>query len=155
MPLSKIEQSSVNSGVAGTGQVASATMASNQTLSAGVFTKVNFDTLFSFGSATNSWDTTNKRFTPTVAGYYQIEGCIYSTTYFADQSIVLINKNGNTELRCQDAKGQVYNLAFNGVIYCNGTTDYIEIYAYISAGGAINGGSSSLTWCRSYMVRAA
>ena len=155
MPLSKIEQSSVNSGVAGTGQVAAAYVSANQTITAATSTKVNFDTLASFGTATNSWNITNKRFTPTVAGYYQIEGCVYSTSSFGDQSLVLIYKNGSIEVRCQDTGSKTYNLSFNSVVYCNGTTDYLEIYVYASAGNTLLGGNTDLNWVRSYMVRAA
>ena len=101
----------------------------NATLSvtAGTATKVlfqtkEFDTNNNFASST---------FTPTVAGYYNI------TAYFAISGAaatgqVRIYKNGSL------FKFTTINTTANQVggtvlIYCNGSTDYIEVYAFISA----------------------
>jgi hypothetical protein len=103
-----------------------------QAVTSGVYTKVNF--------GTETFDTNSNfassRFTPTVAGYYQINASIYSVSTAAASYIwVLIYKNG-----ALDTPG---NLNFpvssvDGVsvastlIYLNGSTDYVEIYTYLA-----------------------
>lgn len=144
-----------NATLAINGPVFNATMSANQTISSATSTKVAFNVAPSFGSASNGWDTANNRFQPTVAGYYLITGCVYATgTGWADQSLIWITKNGSNELRCQDAGAKSYNLIINGMVYLNGTTDYLEIYAYSSSGKTIDSGAS-LTWVRGCLVRAA
>jgi hypothetical protein len=152
---SSVTQAKLGAGVAGNGPVFSSNMSANQTISSATFTKVVFNLAPSFGTATNGWDTVNNRFQPTVAGYYLVTGCVYATgAGWADQSLVIIYKNGGGEIRCQDTGAKLYNLTVNGMVYLNGTTDYLEIYAYSSSSKTIES-SSSLTWVRGVLLRAA
>jgi hypothetical protein len=107
---------------------------STQSISASTWTKVtmnaeDFDT-------NSNYDTTNYRFTPTVAGYYQITGIMFFNigSASATGASVAIYKNGSIY------KGAgTYSLA-NGAmegsislpILFNGSTDYVEIYVWIS-----------------------
>ena len=106
----------------------------NQSLTSATYTKVqlateDFDTANCFDS------TTNYRFTPNVAGYYQIntsmnlEPSSGSGTIF----IGLIYKNGVEFLRAWDNRTSAIlnNSSGSILMYFNGTTDYIELYAYI------------------------
>jgi hypothetical protein len=44
----------------------------------------------------------------------------------------------------------------NGIVYCNGSTDYIEIYAFQNSGGNLSGGSGvSALKFQAVMVRSA
>jgi hypothetical protein len=77
----------------------------------------------------NNFDpTTNYRFTPTVAGYYQISaGVAWVTSNTGNQ--ILIYKNGSRSFIGQNQdSGGLWQVA-SGLVYCNGSTDYIELYA--------------------------
>jgi hypothetical protein len=110
-----------------------ASRASGQSISASTntklqFTSEQFDTNNCFDSSTNY------RFTPNVEGYYQISiGASVqnaNTNYYID---VTLSKNGSnaygSTLFGGGSNGVSY---FRGsatvVIYCNGTTDYLEVY---------------------------
>jgi hypothetical protein len=127
----------------------SAWQSSAQTLSSATFTKITFDT--------ELWDTNSNfassRFTPTVAGYYQINCGLYTVT---GQStfVPVIYKNG-TSYKQGFQGGTVNGVGVGGVVYCNGTTDYIEIYAYMGTGATLLTVNSSYTWFDGTMVRAA
>ena len=40
------------------------------------------------------------------------------------------------------------------LVYCNGSTDYIELYGYQNSGGSV-GTNTTLTWFQAAMVRSA
>lgn len=125
-----VTQAKLGTNVVGNGPSFSAYPSTTQTFSSGATTKVNFDT--------EEWDTNNNfassRFTPTVAGYYQINA--YMTAIYAGgESALFIHKNGAQARTLQDIQGAyLYMLSGSNVVYCNGTTDYIEIYAYTQNG---------------------
>ena len=76
---------------------------------------------------TNAFDaTTNYRFQPTVAGYYQING----TVAFATTSYMVgvgIYKNGSANTYGSQAVSLIATASC--VLYLNGSTDYVELYA--------------------------
>lgn len=121
----------------------------NQTIPATTYTKGNFDTeLF---DTDNCYDTTNKRFTPTKAGKYFIN----ATTD--------INATGTTEVRLYKNGSVLVSLFYksqgaeeitNGgyLVDMNGTTDYLEIFIYVSAGTRqLVSGSSFSYWSGQYV----
>jgi hypothetical protein len=102
----------------------------NQSISSATFTKVTF--------GTENFDTNNNfassRFTPTVAGYYQINaGTRNSVTGSVTNAVISIYKNGSNYRRGGENSSTVGNnqTIVSEIVYCNGTTDYLEIYAYI------------------------
>ena len=109
----------------------------NQSFSANTYTKIEFNGE-NFDTANNFDSTTNYRFTPTTAGYYQINMNVLmsstaSTNTFMD---ILIYKNGTNYLAesftnnsSAYAGGQI-----SGVIYFNGSSDYIEGYIWQNSG---------------------
>jgi len=111
---------------------------------------------------TNSnFNTTNYRFTPTVAGYYQFN-CYASMgsaggTY-PNNGQVAIYKNGGAVSASQFSSGtnQIFSIGTSVVVYMNGSTDYAELYVYMTGGtnGALNGGSGGTT-LNGCLVRAA
>lgn len=148
MALTKVSSSMVNEQPA-----FSAYASGTTTLSANTWTKVNY--------ATENWDTNNNfassRFTPTVAGYYQInatfgEGLATSGMQF----YIAIYKNGTafTKMQYIAPSGWYINIPISAQVYCNGTTDYIEIYAYTNA-SYTNTASSSTNTFDGALVRAA
>ena len=127
-------------------------------ISNSTWTKVNlatedFDTNSNFASS---------RFTPTVAGYYQISGAVYMAGGGAlTQAGVSIYKNG-TAYKTAAASGSNASLPFNApqvcvssVVYFNGSTDYVELHCFINdnAASPIYVSGISSTWFNGVLVR--
>ena len=136
----------------------SAYLASNQSVTSGVTTKVAFDT--------KEYDTNSNfassRFTPTVAGYYQINSSVYLTGTANTQGIVAIYiyKNGSsykqgTVYYNATTAGSSFGTTISSIVYCNGTTDYIEIYALNNQTSPIFSGGSSQTYFNGSLIRSA
>jgi hypothetical protein len=131
----------------------SAYLGGAQTVSAGTFAKVQcnveeFDT-------NSNYDTSNYRFTPTVAGYYQVTCAVQEG---AGASLTLqtnIYKNG-TAIKKSSYSGAIayYACTLSALVYMNGTTDYLEFYAFASASAGLNSVASA-TYFEAVMVRAA
>ncbi len=121
----------------------SATISGNQTLVAGEWTKVHLDSE-TFDSA-GYYDTGNYRFTPHIAGNYRITFAVYLTSSGFSQGGIAVYKNG-APLRYAFIPGPGTPL-ITATIYFNGTTDYVEGYAYINQGvpPLVNAGSA-FTW---------
>lgn len=131
----------------------------DQTFNANTITKVQIDT--------ESWDTdncfdptTNYRFTPNKSGYYQVNLALSINQNDTNKpAIAIIYKNGAQYININiaaPAQANTESLGAGGdVIYFNGTTDYIEAYAYSESGTArkVVGGSInnyfSAVWIRS------
>jgi hypothetical protein len=149
-----VTQTKVATGVAGTGPAFSAVRTSDQTsISANTWTKVqlnveDFDTASCFDSSTNY------RFTPTVAGYYQING-IVSSSGTSSYMGVAIYKNGSIYARNWTENSQAMSNAVSSVIYFNGSTDYVELYGYISSSGTFYSATDRGCQMNGGMVRAA
>jgi hypothetical protein len=155
LPDATITQPELAAGVAGNGPAFSACQTSSaQSVSANTFTKITLNT--------EEFDTNNNfassRFTPTVAGYYQINGSISTTTPLATSVYynVYIAKNGS-QYATTTAFGSPSNYfsAFVGtVVYLNGTTDFIELYAQSSGAYTVQTGLVN-TFLSGVLVRAA
>ena len=109
----------------------SARIASDQSISAETFTKV--------AAATEDFDTdskydasTNYRFTPTVAGYYQFNLSMRGAS--ATINIIALYKNGSIFKR-KVTEGHKYSAL--SVIAVADADDYFEAYAY-SSGTSLN-----------------
>jgi hypothetical protein len=117
--------------------------ATNTSVPSATFTKITLDA--------EEFDTANcfasSRFTPNVAGYYQINGNIQinnsSTSY---NGIVSIFKNGSRYKDGNYAPLTSFSsfLSVSCLVYLNGSTDYVELYGYQNSGGTLtsNGGQT-------------
>jgi hypothetical protein len=76
------------------GPAFSAYLSSSQSISSSTFTKVQCNTE-EFDTNSNYDNATNYRFTPTVAGYYQISGCINFSSTTKAEFLTTIYKNGS------------------------------------------------------------
>ena len=134
----------------------SAYLASGQTITASTFTKVQINTE-EFDTNSNYDNATNYRFTPTVAGYYQVNGTIrYDASTTPTRCIVSIYKNGAEFKRGNDLGNNSTEAIVSTLVYFNGSTDYIELWAYISAVTAIIGtAGQALVYFQASMVRSA
>ena len=107
-----------------------------QTLTNATYTKIAFNTK-TFDTNTN-FDTTNYRFTPTVAGYYQVSSLVqYQGIGSATLSSLKIYKHGATmtpEREVDILNTQFVSLGISTLIQMNGTTDYLEIYVAQNVG---------------------
>ena len=131
----------------------------NQSVTTGTFTKLTFQTTdFNVG---NCYDTSTSKFTPTVAGYYNITASVGTEgSSTLNRFLIQIYKNGSgTSNYLQDSSfnGASVNQGFvicgSDLIYLNGTTDYVEIYAYISGTGL--SANNSQTRFSAFLARAA
>ena len=128
-----------------------------QTISANTLTKVTF--------GTEEFDTNNNfassRFTPTVAGYYQLNAQIYCKTTISISNVSFAYyKNGSALIRSLNIAVAAGEPIVNGscLMYLNGSTDYVEIYGAISGTGTITFGfndSAITSRFSGSMVRAA
>lgn len=94
------------------------------------WTKVAFQTK-EFDTNNNFDSTTNYRFTPTVAGYYQIDTKV-GMNNTQNGLIVAIYKNGSnfkTGTFCYGASVDNCRASVAALISMNGSTDYLEVYA--------------------------
>jgi hypothetical protein len=107
----------------------SAYQGTEQSVSSGVFTKIAF-TVENFDTANCFDSTTNYRFTPNVAGYYQINLLVYGSGTTMSYLQGAIYKNGvNISNTLSAAQSGANCNAMNSVlVYMNGSTDYIEGY---------------------------
>ena len=144
-----LQQNGVSLPNGGVAPAFSAYLASSQTVTSTVITKVAYDTkVFD----TNSNFASN-RFTPTVAGYYQVNATVCGQTT-ATMTVLLgyIYKNGSS-YRAGINLGVTGNTraAISDLIYMNGSTDYLEVYARVDGTGTVSfaGGSdaSSFSAC--------
>jgi len=112
--------------------------------------------------ATQIFDTTSgmyasSKFTPTVAGYYQINAVVAFTTIGASSNWISVYKN-NSELyrgsRFPSTAAVSTSLIANTIVQCNGSTDYIEIFMFTN-GGSFTTDSGLATSFSGALVRAA
>ena len=146
-----ITQAKFSTNVAGNGPAFSAYQSSAQTPSAGVWTKVQYQTE-EFDTNSNFDNTTNYRFAPTVAGYYQITGRAENGSAFNVMTLS-IYKNGSA------FKNSSYGSTMAGVqisclVYFNGSTDYVEAYVNQSSSNALVATPAG-TYFQGVLVRAA
>lgn len=133
-----VTQTKIATGVAGTGPAFSAYANASQSITTSTFTKVAINTEL-FDTNNNFDSTTNYRFTPTVEGYYQVNGTVRmaATVNTITQAIPALYKNGAVYARGTDTVFSTSTLGtitgtFNEVVYMNGSTDYIELYGFIT-----------------------
>jgi hypothetical protein len=135
----------------------SAYLSSNQSITSSTYTKVQCNTE-EFDTNSN-YNNTNYRFTPTVAGYYQVSGCINFATSVKAEFLTTIFKNGSEFKRgayvaINTPFGQ--NCPVSALIYLNGSTDYVELYGYLDGSPSpIFGGNQAITYFQAFLARSA
>ena len=125
----------------------------NQSISSGVATKVSCNT--EEWDTNSNYDNTTYRFTPTVAGYYQVNG---ATTLSATSSscTLWVYKNGSQwkESALTNTNSGYPMGTVNCLVYLNGSTDYIEMYVQANASQTTQG-AAYITYFQAAMVRSA
>jgi hypothetical protein len=136
----------------------SAYPSTTQSIATSTNTKVIYGS--EFFDTNNCFDsTTNYRFTPTVAGYYQITAAVRDATGpVSGQLVSYIYKNGSViNFVVNTFAGAVGTSSVCSVLlYLNGTTDYIEHYVSQNSVSSVNiSASSASTYFQATLVRAA
>jgi len=99
-------------------------------LSAGVETKIIFDNEI-FDTAGCFDSTANYKFTPNVAGYYQVNANVCVAGGGGAYTICSLYKNGALYSRSntlRTSNGNYNTANTSNIIYFNGSTDYVEVY---------------------------
>jgi len=150
-----VTQASLATGVAGTGPAFSAHAGSPQNTTSNVYTKVlfpneEFDTNNNFASST---------FTPTVAGYYQLNVSV-SVNGAPTRYAIQLYKNGSaykmlTDITC--GSGTTPNaISGSALVYLNGSTDFVEVFgSQTGATGFFSNSTTVFTWFNGFLARSA
>ena len=105
-------------------------------------TKIELDTVeFDVGNYFD--ESTNYRYTPQIAGYYFFTGKVDLGSSVVTSAIYAqVNKNGSTTL-VAGVSNSVSSSEFrdtiaevSGIIYMNGSSDYVELFGYLNTGGS-------------------
>jgi len=126
----------------------SATSIPNATLTKILYANESFDTNSNFASS---------RFTPTVAGYYQITASVAIQISGASYGVIKVN---TTDVAWAYGSGIVGVLnstpIMTKLVYLNGSTDYVEVYAEQRSGSTVNTDTNSTgTWFTGFLARSA
>jgi hypothetical protein len=129
LPDASVAQAKLAANVVGNGPAFRAYATTTTSLPNNTAAKVNL--------ASESFDTNNNfassRFTPSVAGYYQINASVYVLA--APQFLRAdIYKNGSEVAAGIHTNQQTFLSSVSDVVYLNGTTDYVELYAIQASG---------------------
>lgn len=120
----------------------SAYAGTTQILATNTTTKININTeVFDTASAYDA--TTNYRFQPTVEGYYQLNAqvfCTSSATITRGRVLFFRNATSAVSHTGDDIgnNGLILGVSGSTIMYLNGSTDYVEIYANMVSAGTIN-----------------
>jgi hypothetical protein len=118
-----------------------------------LFQTEEFDTNNNFASST---------FTPTVAGYYQINAaCYINATATITNALIQFNKNGVSYklggyASLPTGVGET-GVSANTLVYCNGTTDYLDVFLFWAgpSGTVSTNATINRTYFNGSMVRSA
>jgi hypothetical protein len=132
----------------------------SQDVTAQTFTKVDMNT--SVVDTNSIIDLSNDRVVPDVAGYYAVSGVIRATfDTQTDLIIISIFKNGSSVQNVQYRTTGEYiengqYVSSTTIVYCNGTTDYLELYGYLNDAGTFsNAAQHEASTFSGFLVRAA
>lgn len=78
----------------------------------------------------NQYNTSTKRFTPTVEGYYQFNVCaqLTSTATISVAGVMISKNNHQQEASTSVSSSTAVNVSTSLYVYMNGTTDYVECF---------------------------
>jgi hypothetical protein len=110
-----------------------------------------------FDTNSNYDNTTNYRFQPTVAGYYQITvSALFNVA--ATSTGIGIYKNGGSSKYTNVLPvtfGPSYAINGTALIYMNGTTDYVEAWIFSNGTSPNIGAAQAQSYFQGFLARAA
>lgn len=114
-----------------------------QTIATATTTVISYDT--SVYDTNSIWNSSTKAFVPNVAGYYQVNmSCTLSGTSAGYQTGAGISKNGTLidyNVAASSASGTTP--VCSTIVYCNGTTDYVQGNVAHTAGSNLSTASGT------------
>lgn len=126
----------------------SAYLSANQALTTNVYTIVVLNAELVDGA--NAFNTTNGRFQPSIAGWYQVSACLTITTTSGAASNVqlALYKNGSAYKRLayrDDTSANINSIGLVGstLVYMNGSTDYLEMAGFCGVASRAEGGANA------------
>lgn len=127
------------SGVTGIMDKVGVYLGSAQTASSSIDQKVLLDT--AAFDTNNLWDATNKRIVPKKEGYYQVNASIHlnAPSWLHPN----IRKNGSIYAGIGIDANTQSRAGGGALVYCNGSTDYLELWSYIGGAVGVTTGSSN------------
>jgi len=130
----------------------------NFSFSNNVWTKMPLDTE-TFDTDSFFDNTTNYRFQPTIAGYYQIVLNAYISFSTSGSTVpqIAIYKNGSEHARAGNIHSSASSygaINLTDLVYFNGSTDYAEGYAYYNSTSNLLLRNSNYTFMSGVLVRA-
>lgn len=147
----------VTSDIPVAGPAFSAFQSSTQNIGHNSNTKLMFQSE-SYDTNNNFDSTTNYRFTPTVAGYYNLYAQLNYT--MTSNAYIMLYKNGSLSTYGPIAVGWSGIAGTTAIVgatlYMNGSTDYVEVYAYQATGSSqATTALASTTFFTGFLARAA
>ena len=127
----------------------------NQSIGSGGAVKVTLNqTQFNIG---NCYATGTGKFTPTVAGYYNITWQARVDSSTPDFVLARIYKNGSlySDSRANEsnAANSYPSAVNNSIIHMNGSGDYLEFYTYHNVGSSVNfSAGNDVAWAQGYLI---
>ncbi len=155
LPDATVQQADLAPNVAGNGPAFSAYNTIATTCATGSFTLIALQAEeYDIGGFFDS--TTNSRFQPTVAGYYQVNGCVILSTETTG-ALVTIFKNGTEYKRgAFFGAGSTNGSIVSTLVYLNGSTDYIDMrFFHGGAGSRTTGIGLAAVYFQGFLARAA
>jgi hypothetical protein len=126
----------------------SATSIPNATLTKILYANESFDTNSNFASS---------RFTPTVAGYYQITASVAIQIAGASYAVLRVNGSDVAWAYGNGITGVLNSTPIvTKLVYLGGVTDYVEVYAEQRSGSTVNTDTNPVgTWFTGFLARSA
>ncbi|MHC1697787.1 MAG: hypothetical protein AB9919_06965 [Geobacteraceae bacterium] len=113
--------------------------ATSQTITGSTYTLVTFNT--EVFDNDGCYDVANSRFVPQLAGYYHIGTILALNT--AVEGYVYLRKNNAAYIY-----SRINSLAYklDDLIYLNGSTDYVDVWIYLTSGRSVGGDDTSTSF---------
>ena len=138
--------------VSGNQPAFSAYQSSAQSVTNNTTTKIQFQTE-DFDTNNNFDNATNYRFTPTVAGYYQLSAGVTASTTTSN-TVISLYKNGSN-FKYISIPATNCGATLSSLVFFNGSTDYAEVYVYLTGTTPTVQNGTAFTWFNGSMVRSA
>lgn len=129
---------------------------STQSITSSVNTKIQLNAT---EYDTETWfdSTTDYRYTPQIAGYYQFSSLIYVSGTGLTNGTSRIYKNGAIAIDghfLSTTSATFLYLMATGMLYMNGSTDYVELFGYATGTTPVAQNGAARTWLQGFLVRA-
>ena len=127
-----------------------------QSISSSTYTKVQFQ-MKEYDKTSDYDNVTNFRFQPKKAGKYLLTTTITFVSNATTRCIIFFNKNGVNSKKCGDitTPSTSSGVAINGsaLIELNGTTDYVEVYAYCVGSSPFLDAGDAATFFQAFLAQ--